>query len=58
VFYKLKTKGIARYEGYNETFDVLDNTRQVSLSFSYRFGNSGLQTKRKSGSEDEKLRAN
>lgn len=59
MFWTSLPRATSVYNSYREDFIVNRETRQVSLSFSYRFGNSKLQPtrKRSGGAEDEKSRA-
>lgn len=58
LFWTGPPSATSKYNAYIESFDVLRDTRQVSLSFSYRFGNNKISgvRRRRSGAEDEKNR--
>lgn len=59
LFWTSPPRATSIYNSYREDFAVNRETRQVTLSFSYRFGNNKMQpTRRRSGgAEDEKSRA-
>lgn len=59
IFWTAPPSATSIYDSYREDFDVKRETRQVTLSFSYRFGNnkSGPMRRRTGGAEDEKSRA-
>lgn len=60
IFWKGLPRATSVYTGYVESFDVKRDTRQVSISLTYRFGNDKIAParRRQSGAEDEKRRAN
>lgn len=59
IFWTDLPSATIRYRDYVEVFEVFRETRQVNLSFTYRFGSSQVaQARRRSGgAEDEKQRA-
>ena len=59
IFWRGYPSGTSTYTGYIEDFTAKRDTRQVSISFTYRFGNKAVsQVRRRSGgAEDEKRRA-
>lgn len=58
LFWTSPPRATSVYNSYREDFVVNRETRQVSISFNYRFGNSKLQParRRSGGAEDEKNR--
>lgn len=58
IFWTGPPRATSIYDSYREDFVVRRETRQVTLSFTYRFGNKKLAPTRrhKSGAEDEKSR--
>jgi hypothetical protein len=59
IFWRSYPRALSVYSNYTETFTAQRETRQVSISFTYRFGkNTVTPVRRRSGSaEDEKRRA-
>ena len=59
IFWTAPPSATSLYASYREDFEVNRETRQVTLSFSYRFGNNklGPARRRTGGAEDEKSRA-
>lgn len=58
IFWKSYPSALSEYANYTETFTAQRETRQITLSFTYRFGKSaGGQMRRRSGAEEEKRRA-
>lgn len=59
AFWKGLPRATSSYDSYREDFVVKRETRQVTLSFSYRFGNAKTAPARRraGGAEDEKNRA-
>lgn len=59
LFWTNLPKAVIKYRDYIERFDVKRETRVLSLSFNYRFGNNKIagSRKRTSGAEEEKRRA-
>lgn len=59
IFWKGLPRATSEYTSYKEDFVVSRETRQVSISFSYRFGNNKVAPTRRraGGAEDEKSRA-
>ncbi len=59
IFWTAPPSATSLYDSYREDFEVNRETRQVTLSFSYRFGNNkiGPARRRTGGAEDEKSRA-
>lgn len=59
LFWTNLPKAVISYRDYIERFDVKRETRVLSLSFNYRFGNNKIagNRKRTGGAEDEKRRA-
>lgn len=59
IFWTAPPSATSLYNSYREDFEVNRETRQVTLSFSYRFGNNkiGPARRRTGGAEDEKSRA-
>lgn len=59
LFWTSPPRATSVYNAYREDFIVNRETRQASISFSYRFGNTKLQPARRhsGGAEDEKNRA-
>jgi hypothetical protein len=59
IFWRGYPLGTSTYTGYVEDFIAKRDSRQVSVSFTYRFGNKAVgQVRRRSGgAEDEKRRA-
>lgn len=58
IFFTNKVSALAEFTGYRENFMVTRETRVVSLTCTYKFGNSNVNVKRKSGgAEDIKQRA-
>jgi hypothetical protein len=59
VFRKNLPSAFIKYRDYEETFVVYRETRQASLSFTYRFGDKQLSPSRRrtGGAEEEKQRA-
>ncbi|MBZ0097839.1 MAG: outer membrane beta-barrel family protein, partial [Taibaiella sp.] len=58
IFWTAPPAATSLYDSYREDFEVKRETRQVTLSFSYRFGNNkiGPARRRTGGAEDEKSR--
>ncbi len=58
IFWTAPPAATSLYDSYREDFEVKRETRQVTLSFSYRFGNNkiGPARRRTGGAEDEKNR--
>lgn len=58
AFWKGYPRATSTYEQYVEDFTARRTSRQVTLSFAYRFGNNKMQSarKRRGGAEDEKSR--
>lgn len=58
IFWKGLPAATSTYNSYREDFVVTRETRQVAISFSYRFGNTkmGAMRRRTGGAEDEKSR--
>lgn len=58
IFLSAKPIGNTNTNGYSEDFWQNNDTRQATLSFSYRFGKGGQPAKKKtSGADDERRRA-
>jgi hypothetical protein len=59
VFWTNLPSADIRYRDYEETFEVFRETRQATVSFTYRFGNNQVaQARRRTGgAEEEKRRA-
>jgi len=59
IFWQNLPSALITFTDYQESFDVHRETRQASLSYTYRFGDRQLTPSRKrvGGAEDEKLRA-
>lgn len=59
IFWKGYPRATSTYNNYQEDFIARRDTRQASISFTYRFGNRavGPARKRSGGAEDEKRRA-
>ena len=59
IFWKGYPRATSTYNNYQEDFIARRDTRQASISFTYRFGNRaiGPAKKRSGGAEDEKRRA-
>ncbi|MBS1773529.1 MAG: TonB-dependent receptor [Bacteroidetes bacterium] len=59
IFWRSYPRATSTYYNYNEKFIAQRETRQVSLSFTYRFGKRTVAPirKRSGGAEDEKKRA-
>ena len=58
IFWKSYPSALSEYANYTETFVAQRDTRQVTLSFTYRFGKAaGGPMRRRSGAEEEKRRA-
>lgn len=59
VFWTNLPSAIIRYRDYVESFEVFRETRQASVTFSYRFGNNQVAQARRrgGGAEEEKQRA-
>lgn len=59
VFFNSQFTGSSLYSNYAEHFHVSRNSRVVSLSFSYRYGNGNVPRirQRTTGADDEKQRA-
>ncbi|RYE26443.1 MAG: TonB-dependent receptor [Sphingobacteriales bacterium] len=59
IFWRGYPTGTSTYTGYIEDFTAKRDTRQASVSFTYRFGNKaiGQARERSGGAEDEKRRA-
>lgn len=57
AFWKGYPRATSTYDQYIEDFTARRTSRQVSLSFTYRFGNSKIRSaRRRGGAEDEKSR--
>lgn len=58
IFWTGPPRATSTYNAYREDFTVQRETRQVSISFTYRFGNNKISAnrRRQSGAEDEKRR--
>jgi hypothetical protein len=58
IFFTNKVSALAEFNGYQENFLVQRETRVVSLTLTYKFGNSNVNTRRRNGgAEDIKQRA-
>jgi outer membrane receptor protein involved in Fe transport len=59
IFWHGSVNGTSSYTAYIEHFNVKRDTRQISIAFTYRFGNSklGQVQHHNGGDEDEKKRA-
>ncbi len=59
MFWRGYPRGTSYYNSYNEWFSARRDTRQVAVSFTYRFGTRTLAPagRHRSGAEDEKRRA-
>lgn len=59
IFWTNLPAAVIRYRDYVERFDVYRETRQATVSLSYRFGNNQVAPSRRrtGGAEDEKRRA-
>ncbi len=59
IFWTNLPKATIKYRDYIERFDVKRETRQINLSFNYRFGNTKVSASRNrsTGADDEKKRA-
>jgi Outer membrane protein beta-barrel family len=59
VFWTNLPSAVIRYRDYTETFEVFRETRQVTASLTYRFGNNQVAQARRrvGGAEEEKRRA-
>ncbi len=60
IFFTQKFSGYARYSDVNVDIDSRRDSRQVNLSFSYRFGKKNIapERKRRSGAAEEQNRVN
>jgi hypothetical protein len=59
IFWTNLPSAFIKYRDYQETFEVFRETRQASISYTYRFGDKQLTPSRRrlGGAEDEKQRA-
>jgi len=59
IFYTQGARAVTTFRDYEETFEVLRETRVATLAFSYRFGNTKVPgaRRRSGGAEEEKQRA-
>ncbi len=59
IFWTSYPKATSTYTGYQEDFVAVRDTRQATISFTYRFGNKSVGTlrQRSGGAEEEKRRA-
>jgi hypothetical protein len=59
IFWKSYPRATSVYSNYTESFTAQRETRQVSLTFTYRFGKRSVApvNRRRGGAEDEKRRA-
>ncbi len=58
IFWKSYPSALSEYASYTETFTAQRETRQFTVSFTYRFGKQANgPMRRRSGAEDEKRRA-
>jgi hypothetical protein len=60
IFWKGYPRATSTYTGYQEDFVAVRDTRQASISFTYRFGKRTVapMRRRNGGAEEEKRRAN
>lgn len=60
IFWKGYPRATSTYTGYQEDFVAVRDTRQASISFTYRFGKRTVapMRRRSGGAEEEKRRAN
>src|SRR5690606_3571481 len=60
IFFTQQFSGYARYSDVNVDIDSRRDSRQVNLSFSYRFGKKNIapERKRRSGAAEEQNRVN
>ncbi len=56
IFWKSYPRGSSVYNNYKEQFAAIRDTRTLTLSVVYRWGNGSAQRKHQSGAEDEKNR--
>lgn len=56
IFWKNNSSGEVHFANVNSRFLARHETRVATLSFSYGFGKSGAQVKKRSGAEEEKNR--
>lgn len=59
IFWTNRPRASTNYNNYNEYFNIYRESRQIVLSFNYRFGKKTVEQirKRESGIEEEKKRA-
>lgn len=59
IFWRTNPTGRNEFNGYDERFKVLRDTRQVNVNFTYRFGKKqgGPQRRRATGADEERRRA-